>query len=235
MRAAMVLGVVGVSLIAACSGGGGISTGGGGTATTTASGTTTSGTTSGSTITGSTTASTTTGGTGGGGPSFSAESVQLCQLVNAYRQQKGLPAVPLSVALMTVAADHVGDMVAHPEAATGTCNLHSWSTGSSVWQGCCFTADFAAAQCMWDKPKQITASWGPNAYTAYGYEDAAAGTSDPATALSLWKSDPPHDDVILNNGIWAQKAPWPAMGCGMAGGYASLWFGDAADTQTVVP
>lgn len=232
MRASWFVGMAGVGLIAACGSGGG-ATGGGGSATTSGSGGAMSGTTASASVT--TTDSVTTSGTGGAGPAFSADALKLCQLVNAYRQQKGLPAVPLSVALMTVAADHVGDMVAHPEAATGTCNLHSWSTGSSAWQGCCFTADFAAAQCMWDKPKQITASWGPNAYSAYGYEDAAAGTTDPATALALWQSDPPHDDVILNNGIWAQKAPWPAMGCAMQGGYASLWFGDAADTQTVTP
>jgi hypothetical protein len=156
--------------------------------------------------------------------------------VNDYRMQNGLPAVPLSTALMTVAAYHVGDEIAHPEAHTGNCNLHSWSTGSSLWMGCCFTPDFAQAQCMWDKPKEITASWGPGkTYTATGYEDAAAGVGAPDQALTLWKNDPPHDDVIRNNGIWASHGPWPAMGCGMQGGYAVLWFGDATDPETYVP
>jgi hypothetical protein len=228
MRASLVLGFAAVALIAACGGGegghgGSASSGAGGATTSTTSGATTSDTASG------------TGGSGGSGPTFTADSVKLCELVNAYRQEQGLPAVPLSVALMTVAADHVGDMALHPEAATGTCNLHSWSTGSTVWKGCCFTADFAQAACMWTKPSEITSTWGPHAYTAYGYEDAAAGVTDPEAALALWKADPPHDDVIVNHGIWAQKAPWPAMGCAMQGGFASLWFGDAADTQTFVP
>jgi hypothetical protein len=168
-------------------------------------------------------------------PPVSSEALTLCQLVNQYREQNGLPAVPLSVALMAVAGYHVGDLTAHPSIVSATCELHSWSTGSSLWTGCCYTADDSQAMCMWEKPQQITASWGSGeAYTAYGYEDASEGT-DAATVLGIWKADPAHNDVILNQGMWASRAPWPAMGCGMQGGYAALWFGDAADTQTYSP
>lgn len=174
-------------------------------------------------------------GDGGASPPVSADALTLCQLVNEYREQNGLPAVPLSVALMAVASDHVGDLTAHPSIVSATCELHSWSTGSSLWTGCCYTSDNSQAMCMWEKPQQITASWGAGkAYTAYGYEDASEGT-DPATVLQIWENDPAHNDVILNLGMWASRAPWPAMGCGMQGGYGVLWFGDAADTQTYAP
>jgi hypothetical protein len=136
---------------------------------------------------------------------------------------------------MTVAAFHVQDMVAHPEAQKGNCNLHSWSDNPPLWSGCCYTPDHAQAQCVWNKPKEITASWGANAYTANAYEDASAGASTPAGALELWKKSPPHNAVILNLDVWASHAPWPAMGCGMAGKIAVLWFGDAADQVPFQP
>ena len=161
--------------------------------------------------------------------------MELCKLVNEYRKEKGLPEIPLSTALMTVASHHVEDLGAHPEIAGGNCNLHSWSDNPPLWNGCCYTSDHAKAQCMWDKPREITASWGANAYKGNGYEDAAAGSSSPAGALQQWKNSSAHNDVILNQGIWAAKSPWPALGCGMAGGYAVLWFGDTKDPQPFQP
>jgi hypothetical protein len=91
------------------------------------------------------------------------------------------------------------------------------------------------------------------AFLATGYENAygAAGfTATPSSALTGWKNSPAHNEVILNNGMqcyccqrilfmwcagdWA-SAPhgpaWPAMGAGISGGFAVLWFGDATDTQ----
>ncbi len=178
----------------------------------------------------STTSGSTT--TGGGSP-FSAESLALCEEINAYRVSEGLDAVPVSVALMTVAEAHVADLSAHPEIAQGECNLHSWSEGSPEWSGCCYTADHAQAQCMWSKPSQLTESWGANQYTGNGFEIAAGGTGSPEAALAAWQGSPPHHAVILNDDIWADYSPWPAMGCGLLNGYAAVWFGDAVDPQTL--
>jgi hypothetical protein len=161
--------------------------------------------------------------------------VELCGLVNAYRKEQGLPEIPLSTAMMTVAAYHIQDMIENPEAIGGACNLHSWSDNPPLWSGCCYTSDHAKAQCMWDKPKEITATWGANQYKGSGYENSAAGSSSPAGALNQWKGSSAHNEVILNKGIWASKSPWPALGCGMAQGYAVLWFGDASDPQPYQP
>jgi hypothetical protein len=215
--------------LAACGGGGGGTTGGGGASSSPSS------VSSGGQGGGASSAVTT--GAGGAGPTVSADAVKLCQLVNEYRVESGLPAVPLSAALMTVAAYHVADQIAEPQAYAGKCNLHSWSDASPLWKGCCFTPDFAEAQCMWAKPGEITAGWGAGkAYLASGYEDAAAGAQSPEQALMLWKGSPAHNDVILNKNDWAAKGPWPAMGCGMTTGkFAVLWFGDASDPQTYTP
>jgi hypothetical protein len=184
----------------------------------------------GTTGTGGAGASTT--GTGGVGGSFAPESIALCQVINDYRFSQGLAEVPISPALMTVAEAHVGDLTDHPDIVSGNCNLHSWSQTSTLWTGCCYTPDHAQAECMWNKPPEITASWGPNQYTGNGYEIAAGGVSTPEEALGLWKGSPPHHDVILNADIWDGFSPWPAFGCGMKGGYGVVWFGDAKDPQT---
>lgn len=231
-----------VSMLAACDGGGdsgsggsagsgasggaGASGGSGGAGTTSAGGTGGAGATGGGGGSGGATTSTGTGG------NFAPEAVALCEVINGYRASKGLAEVPISPALMTVAELHVGDLTDHPEIATGNCNLHSWSDGSDLWSGCCYTPDHAQAQCMWSKPAEITASFGANQYPGYGYEIAEQGAGSPEQALELWKSSPPHHDVILNADIWTSYSPWPAMGCGMKGGYGVVWFGDAKDPQS---
>jgi hypothetical protein len=174
------------------------------------------------------------GGTGAGaGPSeFAPDSLALCDVINDYRVSLGMPAIPVSVALMTVAEAHVADLVANPGTLTPSCNLHSWSD-QGPWTACCYTPDHAAAQCMWSKPAEITAGWGANTYSGNGYEISASGASTPEQALALWQSSPPHHDIIRNLGAWGNFSPWPAVGCGMGGGYAMVWFGDATDPQTL--
>jgi uncharacterized protein YkwD len=174
------------------------------------------------------------GGEGGAAASaFWAQSLTLCELVNQYRVEEGLEPIPISVALMTVAETHVKDLNDNPDTLSSTCNMHSWSdTNPSLYSGCCYTSNHAQAQCMWDKPKQITASWGANRYQQSGFE-ISASTSNPASALQLWKGSSGHNAVILNEGQWASYGPWPAMGCGAQGGYAHVWFGPAADPQTL--
>ncbi len=148
-------------------------------------------------------------------------ALELIGLVNAYRGEHGLPAIAASSSLCTVAAAHTQDLAAHsPDSAPG-CNLHSWSDQGS-WTPCCYTPDHAAAQCMWDKPRELTD------YPGNGYENAFSGSDDPEAALAGWMASTGHNEVILNLGIWAAH-PWRALGADIRGGYAVLWFGEEVD------
>ena len=165
------------------------------------------------------------------GECLSADEAALAQLMNDYRQNQGLAPVPVTASLTAVAQWHVWDLdVNHPHG--GECNLHSWSDGT-LWTPVCYTADHANASGMWDKPREITA----DAYTGNGFEIAywTSGTASPAGALSGWQNSSGHNDVILNAGIWQSYNPWPAMGVGMRGGYAVIWFGGIADSQGTIP
>ena len=75
---------------------------------------------------------------------------------------------------------------------------------------------------MWSKPAELTS------YTGYGYENAASGVSSAAQAVGLWQSSGPHNAVILNQGMWANRT-WRALGAGLYQGYATLWFGEQTD------
>lgn len=143
----------------------------------------------------------------------------LREVINAYRQDKGLPAIPLSPSLTAVAEAHVTDLRDYsPD--SGSCNLHSWSDRDS-WSACCYTPNHASAQCMWDKPRELTS------YSGNGYEIASAGTGTPNSALANWMDSKAHHDVILNRDIWDE--PWLAMGAAIADGYAVVWFGRELD------
>lgn len=147
--------------------------------------------------------------------------LELIELVNAYRMDNGLPAIPASSSLCTVAAAHTRDLAENAPHTEAGCNLHSWSARGD-WTPCCYTPDHAAARCMWDKPRELTD------YPGNGYENAFAGSSDPHLALVGWQGSPAHDDVILNRGIWADR-PWRALGADVHDGFAVLWFGHEDD------
>ena len=100
------------------------------------------------------------------GPPATADQA-LCDAINQYRAQNGLGAIPTSVGLGRVARFHVEDLEANQPAAG--CNLHSWSFDDPRWTGCCYTPDHAQAQCMWDKPREISS------YSSAGYEISAGG------------------------------------------------------------
>lgn len=164
------------------------------------------------------------------GDCLSADEATLAQLVNDYRQANNLEPIPVTVSLSMVAQWHVWDLEVN-DPTGGQCNLHSWSDGD-LWTPVCYTADHANASGMWDKPREITS----NAYGGNGFEIAywSSGTATPAGTLSGWQGSPGHNDVILNNGIWDSRNPWPAMGVGMRGGYAVIWFGGIADPQGTI-
>ena len=153
----------------------------------------------------------------------SGEALELIALVNSYRAEQGRPAIAASSSLCQVGDQHAQDLsVNQPQQEPG-CNLHSWSDQGS-WTACCYTDDHARAQCMWDKPRELTP------YPGNGYETAASGAANPADALAIWQQSPPHNDVLLSQDIWSDH-PWGALGAGLYKGYAVLWFGDEVDPQ----
>lgn len=154
------------------------------------------------------------------------DEAALAALANQYRQNNGLPAVPVSFSLSSVAQWHVWDLRANAP-HQGACNLHSWSNARpAIWQAMCYTADHAQAAQMWNKPRQVTG----NAYASEGYEIAAYATPSisPALALTLWQNSAGHNDVLLNRNAWAGLT-WRAMGVGLFQGYAVIWFGTLND------
>lgn len=158
---------------------------------------------------------------------------QLAQLINQYRAEHGLPAIPLSKSLTTVAQLHVLDlMIFAPDDGVDSrgmdCNMHSWSNHGQ-WSGVCYTRDHRYAAGMWDKPKEITGG----VYDSPGYEIAykifgPKSVAQPAQVLVEWKKSEGHNNVILNRASW-EPVTWHAMGVGICGNYASVWFGEISD------
>ncbi|HMU82040.1 MAG TPA: caspase family protein [Leptospiraceae bacterium] len=153
------------------------------------------------------------------------EEMQLHKLIMEYRAKNGLAAIPLSKSLTHVARTHVRDLASSKPA--GTCNMHSWSTGSQAWSGCCYTPDHAQSRCMWKKPGELTSFKGNGYEIAYGTSGYSA---TPAGALAGWKSSSGHNNVILNKDKWGSH-PWQSVGVGMYGGYAVVWFAEESDTD----
>jgi uncharacterized protein YkwD len=156
-------------------------------------------------------------------PTSAAEDdLALYRAVNAFRASKGLPEIPYSPSLARVARTHVDDILTNAPVG-GECNQHSWSTASTAWTGCCYTRDHAQAQCMWDKPKELTA------YTAAGFEVAVAGTNlTPESDVVIWNGSDGHRAVLLNEDKWA-KYTWRALGCAHDRRQAVCWVGAVND------
>jgi hypothetical protein len=160
------------------------------------------------------------------GVCLNSEEAQLVQLVNEYRVQNGLQALPASKWLSSTGQWKVWDRMAN-NAVGGACNTHSWSNARpDLWQAMCYTPDHAQAAQMWAKPRQISGG----IYTGNGFENAAdfGGTMTAAQALSQWQGSPSHNAVILQQGQWA-GVPFGGLGVGILGGFAVLWFGDRVD------
>ena len=158
---------------------------------------------------------------------LSTEEQELYDLIMEYRQEKGLPSIPLSESLMTVAQLHVNDLVEN-KPDTGDCNPHSWSSNDK-WSSCCYSSERPQGKCMWDKPRELTS------YTGNGYEIACGSNvccSDfvmtASFALNSWKKSKAHNAVIINADIW-NKNPWNAIGIGLHKGFAVVWFGKEAE------
>jgi len=162
----------------------------------------------------------------------SDQEYRLYELINKYRSENDLPAIPLSYSLSYVAGAHVWDLnTNHPD--KGRCNMHSWSD-EGPWSECCYTEDHKRAASIWAKPEELTR------YEGYGYEIAyysswtAEEHRDMAmAALEGWKGSPGHDQMILNKYAW-KRLKWKAMGVGIYGNYVVVWFGEKKDPVTKV-
>ncbi len=158
----------------------------------------------------------------------SAEEKKLFQLINEYRSSKGLSEIPFSASLTKVAQAHVRDLENHFDFdPRGDCNPHSWSSEGS-WTSCCYTNDHKAAECMWDKPKEIAG------YDSPGYEIAyfASSGAKAREGLEGWIRSPSHHPLIINTGIWEQVT-WEAVGVGIYGKYAVVWFGQMKEDSAL--
>jgi hypothetical protein len=160
--------------------------------------------------------------------------VALLEALNNYRRENQLPDVALSRSLTKVAQLHSKDLAIHQPHGRGNCNMHSWSK-KGPWTACCYTPDHKRAECMWRKPRELTAYTGDGFEIAFfssaTYTDAPAFARD---ALNSWKRSKGHNDVIINRGTW-KSVNWKAIGVGYYEGYATVWFGmlDDPDTNSV--
>lgn len=157
---------------------------------------------------------------------------RLFDLINQYRATNGLPGHPYSPTMGTTAAAHVLDLQQHPEIDSGVCIPHSWSKyGGLLWTGCCYTIDAAQADCMWSKPRQLSAGLGMAHYTGNGYEIALRGFegNTPEQVVQAFINSAPHRDVLLSRNGWEFLDTHPEMGAAMLGKYSVVWFGDATD------
>ena len=157
---------------------------------------------------------------------------RLFDLLNQYRAKNGKAAHPYSRTMGATAAAHVLDLQQHPEIDSGVCIPHSWSRyGGLLWTGCCYTIDAAQADCMWRKPREISAGLGMINYTGNGYEIALRGFegNTPEQVMEAFVNSPPHRAVMLSQSGWQFLDTHPAMGAAMLGKYSVVWFGDASD------
>lgn len=154
------------------------------------------------------------------GDNLEPEEANLYQLVNQYRLQNGLPAIPISKSLTLVANRHVRDLDENIRTLT-----HGWSD-------CPYNpSDQSTWPCMWEAPQRFKTP-----YPGRGYENAHGGSGNyrasAVSALQGWQGSSLHNAVILNQGIW-ENYQWQALGVGIYKGYAVLWFGAEADPANI--
>ncbi len=158
---------------------------------------------------------------------------RLADQINQYRQENSLSALPITNSLTKVARAHIEDLnTYHPDTetyGTGSCNRHSWSS-HGAWTAVCYTGSAQSSQ-MWNKPREITESYDGN-----GFEIACWNSREitPSSAMDEWKGSSDHRDTILQRGIFAGII-WQAMGVGIDGNYAVVWFGEDVDLAGLVP
>ena len=159
---------------------------------------------------------------------LSGEEKKLFDLINEYRQENGLSPVPFSAKLTLVAKAHVMDLSRNYSfSRENPCNPHSWSDRGN-WSACCYTSDHSQADCMWSKPREIAG------YNGEGYEIAYIDSEGASAERGLqgWIKSPAHNPLLINSDIWEQVT-WNAMGVGIQGEYAVVWFGRESDPSAI--
>jgi uncharacterized protein YkwD len=148
----------------------------------------------------------------------------LYEMLMRTRKESGLPPIPVSQSLSLVAKLHVRDLETHTVPAPY--NFHSWSK-DGPWTSVNYTPDHRYAKLMWDKPREVTK------YKGNGYEIAYMHSNSvtPEAAFYGWKASGSHKSVILNESTW-KRLQWKAIGIGIYGRYASVWFGEEPDPGT---
>ena len=159
-------------------------------------------------------------------------------MANDYREENGLPRIPISEALRSVAQWRVAD--SNHAISSGSyqldpsCNLNTWyGIPSAPYSTCCFTTDQAQVACMWNKPDELSGSW----YSSLGFELANEGAPDPTAAVDSWKNSSSHNDMILNQGVWASIS-WGAIGSafldsGPNGPVYFLWHSETVELSCI--
>jgi len=149
------------------------------------------------------------------GDELGTKEADLARLINEYRAENNLPAIPLSPSLSLVANRHVRDLAMNIKKLT-----HEWSDCPDI------------VECMWDAAKRLG-----TAYPGKVFENAywtARATVVTAEALESWKekgfplAEQEHNNVILEKLAWKGKN-WQALGIGIYNGYAAMWVGQAVD------
>lgn len=153
---------------------------------------------------------------------LSPEELKLYNLINDYRKSKNLPAIPLSFSLTHVAQQHCIDLSKFRPANADSCNLHSWSANGK-WSPVCYTPDHKNVDKVYIKPKELTD------YQGYGYEIAYyhSGAANAENSIAGWKTSNGHNKMMINAQEWGVN--WKAIGIGIHGKYATVWFGHDPD------
>lgn len=164
------------------------------------------------------------------GTCLSPDEAELARLVQEYRRAHGLPAIPLSKSLTLVAQWHVFDLEKNDPTVRRNekgqpCGLHSWSS-KGPWAGFCYSADTKDEKRIWDKPHELTGG----KYPGMGFESVYYNGDGvlPFRALDYWSLRPEERGILLESQPWPSMK-WPALGVGIRGRHAALWFGTEKD------
>ncbi len=153
----------------------------------------------------------------------SDEAKELVDLLNTWIKDNGENKVKLAPSLCIVGDAHATDLVENSP-NEGDCSVFSWSDGGD-WTACCRDGTEEDASCTWNKPGEITG------YPVNGYEVVATSggdTSTPSEAFSILIGSEEIADMMLTTGDW-NRYDWRALGAGLNGKYASVWFGEERD------
>lgn len=155
---------------------------------------------------------------------ISNEEYRLYKLINDFRKENGLAAIPISSSLSYVAKIHVRDL-ADNRPDTSYCNLNSWSS-NGPWTSCCHSKFTPQPECILNKPRELTQYDGEGHELCYWDSEGA----DPDTVFDFWTTIEQAKDMILNREKWVLYG-WNAMGVGIYQGYASVWLGEMVDVE----